>query len=327
MTGFWKKIAGYAGTLFLFCFLCIGYADVTDLLDISATVAANPQSGVFITDIAHAENMTVVGYVGTILNSRVDLSSTGAVTVDITVYNNTNLVYGYNITKYAVGTETYDNGNIQVTTTMEKKHPDWVVQPGGYLTFPVTYSYTDGASTSNPVLNSVVEFEFLPFDEIPDNDDETTVSDAMARFGEILNTPEEEAALREYMDNPPIFDRNSSYISNVPGAKNQDINAIEGLFAGNLHININGTQADVKIMIKKENISNSYSGDEMVIYMTTDPLDRRGSAIVYRCVYANNGEEWFRYSEMQEGTASICDYTWGSSLGTGSFNTNTWKAS
>lgn len=327
MTGFLKKIAAHTTVLFLFCFLCVGYAQVSDLLNVSGRAEIQPQNGVFITDVSSAPGITANQYIGTILNSRADLTGASSQTVQVTVYNHSDVLYGYNITKYAVGAETYDNENIQVTTAMEKKHPDWVVQPGGYLTFPVTYSFVKGASTANPVLNSIVEFEFLPFDEIPENNDETTVSNAMDRFQEILNTPDEHAALRNYMENPPLFDRNSSYISNVPGAKDQDINAIEGLFAGNLHININGEQTNVKIMIKEENISNSYSGEEMVIYMTTNPLNRRGQAIVYRCVYANNDGTWVKLNEMQEGKATICDYTWGSSLGTGSFNTNTWKAS
>jgi len=326
MTGFLKKTTVCITALFLFCAVCIGFAQVSDPLSIGGRAEIPPQSGVFITDVSAANGLTVNQYVGTVLNSQANLTGVSSVTVNVTVYNNSDMLYGYNITKYAVGETSYDNENIQVTTTMQKKDPAWVVHPGGYLTFPVTYSYVKGASTANPVLNAIVEFEFLPWAEIPDNDDQTTVSNAMDRFQEILNTPTERQQLQDYMDNPPLFDRNSSYISNVPGAKNQDINAIEGLFEGNLHININGEQVNVKIMIKRENISNAYSGDEMVIYMTTDPLDTRGKAVVYRCAYANDNGNWIKLNEMQTGTATVCDYTFGSSLGTGSFNTNTWKA-
>ena len=315
MTGFWKKSVVFAVALFLFCSLCVGYAQVSDLLDVSGTANIPPQPGVFITQVSAADGVTVNGYVGSALNSVVSLSGVTSRTVNVTVYNNSDVVYGYNITKYVVGSETYDNENIQVTTTMEKKDPDWTVQPHGYLTFPVTFAFVKGASTANPVLNSVVEFEFLPYDEIPDNDDETTVSNAMDRFREILNSEEEHAQLQDYMDNPPAYDRNSSYISNVPGAKDQDINAIEGLFSGNLHININGEQTDVKIMIKEQNASNNYSGNEMVIYMTTNPLNKRGSAVVYRCVFANDNGTWIQVGDMQAGTATVCDYSWGSSWG------------
>ena len=117
------------------------------------------------------------------------------------------------------------------------------------------------------------------------------------------------------------------YISNVRDANDTDKASIEELFSGNLHININGEQHDVKIMIKRENVTSAYSGDEMTIYMTTDPLTSRGKAVVYRCVYVNDNGVWKRDGVMTEGTATVCDYTFGSSWGTGSFNTNTWAAS
>ena len=60
--------------------------------------------------------------------------------------------------------------------------------------------------------------------------------------------------------------------------------------------------------------------------MTTDPLNKRGSAVVYRCVFANDNGTWIQVGDMQTGTATVCDYSWGSSWGTGSFNTDTWKA-
>ncbi len=327
MTGFWKKFAVCAAVSLLFCCLCIGFAQVTDVLNVDGTFEATPQPGVFITEVETAPGVTVHGYSGSALRSTADLSVSASPTIYVTVYNNSDVLYGYHIMRYVVGADTYDNENIQVTTDMKKKDPEWVVQPGGYLTFPVTYSYVKGASTANSVLNSVVMYEFLPYDELPENEDQTTVSDAMDRFQEILNTPEEQAQLRDHMENPPSWERNSSYISNVPGANDQDINAIEALFEGNLHMMINGEATNVKIMIKEENITNSYSGDEMVIYMTTNPLNKRGTAVVYRAVYANDGGTWIKYSEMQAGTATICDYSWGSSWGTGSFNTDTWKAS
>lgn len=309
--------------------LCIsvGYANLTDILDIQGVSEVHPQNGVFITNINTANSgVKINSFIGTVINSKADVSG-GEVTINVTVYNNSDVVYGYNVMKYVVGADTYDNENIIVSTEMKQKHTDWMVQPKGYLTFPVTFKFKDGANTSNAILNSVVEFEFWPFSEIPDNVEESTVSDAMARFEEILNTPEEYTELMDYMNNPPGWDRNSSYISNVKDANDTDKESIENLFSGNLHTIINGEQHDVKIMIKRENVTNSYSGDEMTIYMTTNPLTSRGKAVVYRCVFVNDNGVWKRDGVMTEGTATICDYTFGSSWGTGSFNTNTWKAS
>lgn len=322
------KIIMCVTVAFLFAFISIGYAQLTDILDIQGTADTRAQQGVFIVDVTSATGFSDNQYVGSILNSTADLSGKSEITVEVTVYNNSDVEYGFNVMKYVIGADTYDNENIVITTTMQKKSKDWVVKPNGYLTFPITYSFAKGADTSNPVLNSVVEYEFLPFSEIPDNEDQTTVANAMERFRQILNTPDEKALLDGYMDNPPNNDRNTTYISNVPGANSTDIASIEGLFEGNLHININGEQANVKIMIKEQNASSAYSGNEMVIYMTTDPLDTRwATAVVYRCVFANNNGEWIQVGEMQTGTANVCDYSTGFRWGTGSFNTDSWKAS
>ncbi len=307
--------------------ISVGYANVTDVLNIQGTGESTPPDGVFITEVITVDGITVNSFKGTVINSKTDLGSVNSKTINVVVYNNSNVVYGYNVMKYAVGTETYDNENIVITTEMKPKNENWKVEPYSYLTFPVTFNFKDGANKSNTVLNSVVEFEFLPFDEIPDNVEESTVSDAMDRFEQILNTPEEYDELMDYMNNPPGWDRNSSYISNVRDANDTDKEAIEKMFSGNLHTNINGEDHDVKIMIKRENVTSSYSGDEMTIYMTTNPLTSRGKAVVYRCVFVNDNGVWKRNGVMTEGTATICDYTFGSSLGTGSFNTNTWKAS
>ena len=194
--------------------------------------------------------------------------------------------------------------------------------------YEITFKFADGVTNfSNATLNSVLNFVFKPFDEISPEHITTPVDGALEAFRKILNTPEEYDELMDYMNNPPGWDRNSSYISNVRDANDTDKEAIEKMFSGNLHTNINGEDHDVKIMIKRENVTSSYSGDEMTIYMTTNPLTSRGKAVVYRCVFVNDNGVWKRNGVMTEGTATICDYTFGSSLGTGSFNTNTWKAS
>lgn len=327
MNSKFRKFILWSALILFVCSISVGYANVTDILNIQGTSEYTPPEGVFITEVHTVDGVTINSYVKTVLNSKTDLGSVDSKTINVVVYNNSNVVYGYNVMKYAVGTETYDNENIEITTTMKQKDENWKVEPYGYLTFPVTFTFKKGANKSNKILNSVVEFEFLPFDEIPDNIEETTVSNAMDRFEQILNTPEENAKLTEYMNNTGN-DRNNSYISNVSGANNNDKAAIEELFSGNLHVNINGEQHDVKIMIKRENANSSYSGDEMVIYMTTDPLTSFfGKAVVYRCIYVNDNGTWKRSGVMVEGTANICDYSSGSRFGTGSFNTDSWKAS
>ncbi len=327
MNSKFSKFILWSALILFVCSISIGYANVTDMLNIQGTSEYTPPEGVFITEIQTVDGITINSFKGTVINSKADLGRVTSKTINVIVYNNSNVVYGYNVMKYAVGAGTYDNENIEITTAMKQKDENWKVEPYGYLTFPVTFSFKDGSDTSNAILNSIVEFEFLPFNEIPDNVEETTVSNAMDRFEQILNTPEEKARLDAYMENTGN-DRNTSYISNVSGANSNDKAAIEELFSGNLHMNINGERHDVKIMIKREDVNGSYNGDEMVIYMTTNSLTSFfGKAVVYRCIYINDNGTWRRQGDMVEGTANICDYTTGSRFGTGSFNTDSWKAS
>lgn len=327
----WQKIILYSVLPLLFCIVGIGYARVTDMLDIQGVVESTPPIGVFIYDVSvpSGTDVRINGYSSTTLNSTATLGAdrSSKLTIEVTVYNNSDVVYGYNVMKHFEDASAYDNTDIEISTTMQKKHEDWKVQPHSTLTFPVTFSYKDKVTVTNRVLNSIVNFEFLPFDDIPSNDDETTVSDAMEKFCEILNGETSYNQLMSDMNNTQN-DRNSSYISNVPGANGTDKSAIDALFEGNLNVNINGEDKEVKILLKNENVSDGYSGNEMTIYMTTDPLTTFfGKAVVYRCVFAKNGEEWIPITVMEEGTANICDYTTGSRFGTGSFNTNSWTKS
>jgi len=316
---------------FLFCFLCIGYANLNDSLYAEGDVDIARQNGVYIFDVKvlNDANATANHYIGTVLNSTVTLpaSADASVTMEITVYNNSSEAYGYNVMKYAVGESTYDNENIHISTTIQKQHPDWKLEPQAYMTFPITFSYAEGADLTKNTLNSIVDFEFLPFEEIPENEDQTTVQNAMDRFGEILNSPTEYQTLTDQLDNSWASGRfwDTSYTSNVAGAHTNDKSVLDTLFAGNLNININGNNSEVKILIKRENVNNSYAGDEMTIYMTTDPLDTRGAtAIVYRCIFVNENGTWKQLNDMVEGTAPVTNYNGFS--GTGSFNTDRWSA-
>ena len=100
-----------------------------------------------------------------------------------------------------------------------------------------------------------------------------------------------------------------------------------------MEININGKNESVTILIKREDVDGKSStgdenGNEMTVYMTTDPLTSMfGSAVVYAGVYtkATANSEWTLIGQMYEGTCSIKSYS-GMIWGTGSFDTDTWKS-
>ncbi len=343
---FWILIA--VALSFATLFVGIGYAQITDNLTISGNVGIKPQEGVYITDIAIPASlptgcdMMVNGYVSTLINSRVQLATNGrsTFTVNVTVYNSTNETYGYNVMKYKTGSGTYDNENIEITTTMKKKNVNWKVEPGQTLTFPVTFSYVGLTYRQNNVLNSVVTFEFLPFDKIPDDSGQNVVKDTLGCFEDVLNDPDKSAQLNSAMAMEGYTwleqrNRNDSYISNVSGATSKDKDIINNnLFKDKLNMIIDGEEKNVSILIKREEVDSNFEGEEMMVFMTTDPLDKGGSrnnphrVIVYVGVYVKDNGKWVLRGEMFEGTAPVTSY--GGSFGTlftGSFSTDYWQSS
>ena len=125
-----------------------------------------------------------------------------------------------------------------------------------------------------------------------------------------------------------------SYIGNVVGASQEDKELLAKLFEGNLLLNINGVDTEVKVMVKRENLDNNAStgdenGNEMVVYLTTHDLQRQGWGTTYAPVYAaiftksGNEGKWMQCGDLIEGTATVKQYNgW---PGSGSFDTDTWR--
>ena len=295
--------------------------------------------------IIHAEHVAekgagtieIVGYNGTYLNSVATLNKTKSTytTATITVYNNALETYAFNAVKYH--TDKYSNVDI-VYELPVLKHGDQVA-PGGTLEFEVVFEYKPGVNPSNYVLTSLLNFEFTPLDELPE-EEVIAVSGALGQFQNILNNVTAENSLSQLltqMDKADANDRHDgSYIGNVGGASASDVKLLEDLFQGNLTININGQDTEVTILIKRENIDGDMTtgdstGREMTIYLTTDTLEQKGSffnpssAIVYAAVFTSDdeGEDWYQVGTMFEGEATIKQYNgW---PGSGSFDTDTWE--
>jgi hypothetical protein len=241
---------------------------------------------------------------------------------------------------YALGEGTYDNESIVVTPQIERRA---AVKAGEILSFEVIVTYKNGTQSANNVLNSVIKYEFLPLDEIPEDEGEIAVSGVLDQFKKILNNdvegnPDSYAQLLSQMADYRNNDRyNDSYIGNVDGASDNDIALLDGLFQGQLSLNINGTDTPVTLMIKEEEIDgNTANGDEMTIYMTTDDLQKQNTgwfapteyapvyAAVFRKVTLDNGTvEWEQVGEMYLGSAEIKQYN--GRPGSGSFDTDNWR--
>ncbi|MBE7061421.1 MAG: hypothetical protein E7382_02655 [Clostridiales bacterium] len=326
-------------------FLGVGFANTTVDIEVAGTANILPPEAVYITSVTvNSTSGTATADEGTYLmtahSSTLDLGSNknSTVTYSITVYNNTGETYAYNAAKYIQ--DAYSNANVTFALT----NPDGSafkhgaeVEAGKSLTFNVTFSYNDKNSISDTALTSTINYEFLPLDELPE-EEEIAVSGALEQFRKIINDLVFDGSyddLIEQMDKAAANDRHdSSYIGNVTGASPDDSALLNDLFQGQLILNINGKEEPVTILIKRENLDGNVNtgdadGNEMTIYMTTDDLQwswSHRSAVVYAAVYTstNDGETWSILGEMYEGTAPIKTYSgW---FGSGSFDTDEWKS-
>ena len=338
-----KIIKIFYAIAFSFCtiFLCIGYAAISDHLNINGTVEAITPKGVYIVNASVNNSATTSGvsatlnsFTQTLINTKVVLTSSTSskATFDVTVYNIENETYAFSAVKYSE--EFYDNTNITYELINLKRGDE--ITAKSYLTFQVSFSYKD-KNVNNSTLNSILNFEFVPADELPE-EDEIAVSGVLGRFKEILDHSLDSQTLINQMEAYNNNDRyNDSYIGNVVGSSEADQKVLSELFVGNLYLNINGVDTNVTVLIKRENVDGNTStgdenGNEMTIYMTTDNLERdsffnAGTAPVYAGVYTKYSQdgEWEQIGPMFEGTATVKGYD-GNIFGEGSFDTDTWKS-
>ena len=333
-----KKISKFllAGFFsFSSCFICLGFASLSKSFTIAADVNMSVQQGLFICDVVPlTSGAESIGYSGSTSTTKITLKNNKDVqSFEITVYNNASETLGFNATKYIE--EAYSNPNIIFTLDNLERRQE--VEPKTYYTFTVNFKFSDKpSSTTDKTLTSSINYEFVPLDEIPEDEGEIAVHGALDQFRLILNTDELYNALTNQMDNSNANDRHDeSYIGNVVGASESDKELLARLFEGNLLLNINGTDTEVKVMIKRENIDNNSNtgdenGNEMVVYLTTHSLQKTSSwgtsyAPVFAAIFTNasGSEHWMQCGDLIAGTAAIKQYNgW---PGSGSFDTDTWR--
>lgn len=347
-----------------FCAICllftssVGFAVVSDELKIEGTAEATPPRSVYIVNALQSGAETdcsvqIKGYSGTVLSSKVTLSTsaTASVKISVEVFNNTAYGYVFNGIKYESGADTYDNADITVSVTDLKVGDALAVGAG--LTFIAEFSYVATASAQNTVLNSAINFSFIPASEyVPD----IAVDNALERFENILNdeTENEEGKtlfeqLNDAFENTtgsrPNNDNGKSYIGNVVGSSGVDSEAIEKLFTvdgeNKLVLDINGEKTNVTVLIKREDIDgDSSNGKEITLYLTPEEITGEWDrmtwshpyhspiyAVVYRCEKDEDGnEKWSRIGETYEGKATKThyDYTEDDWTKYDSFDTGAW---
>lgn len=148
-------------------FIATAYATISStILNIEGTVIANSQDGIFITDVVYESNNNanineskINKFFGAILNSTVSLSETdgqSSITYNITMYNSSDTVYGFDKVMYE--TEAYSNPNIEFKLDglnyMDK------VESKQSITFSITFRYLNNEVPSTNILNSLLKFSF-----------------------------------------------------------------------------------------------------------------------------------------------------------------------
>lgn len=372
----WAMVALCVLFSLMFCFNCLGYAALTANLTIEGSAAWTMPEGVFITNVVRDSNAPGDGtwdssktsYSQSILTSNVVLTDSGSsyVTLSVTVYNNTDVVQGFDEVIDGKEEGFYSNEDIvyELTNLDRKKILDNVfydgtqIQPGVYHTFEVTFAYDGGKKGDSPELDSVLNFVFKPYSDIVADEFVTPLEEGpLAQFKRILNNP---VSYKDLVDTMQAHDASykKSYIGNVAGeTEATDSNYVYKIFkdpngTNTLYLDFNNDGVDdpVTVMIKHNNVdgntatgtdyinkksswsqtATTYHGGEMILYMTPTTITNSvRSATVYAVVFTStdNGVTWTQLGEMYQGTAETNNYQGSWGGDRNSFNTDTWKSS
>lgn len=149
--------------------MSIGYASINSIsFDVDGNLVVQAQDGVFITEVNYVSNSSasigesnINGFSKTTLNSKVVLSSTSStssITYRIKVYNSNNEEYKFKTSKY--DENFYSNSDIVYELSNISKND--VIASKGYIEFDITFHYKNYSLGSSNILNSYINFEFVP---------------------------------------------------------------------------------------------------------------------------------------------------------------------
>lgn len=160
--------------LFSFCllFLFMGYATLTDELNIDGTVTGTPQENVFITDVVtgNGDKVTLKGFYGTLLNQSITLTPGQTASYRVNLYNN-NPTTQYILEEYicenlpeGVTIEVKEYLGDEPTTNVISSLIDADDNDSDALKnedfFSVTYTYN--GSAESVTIDSPFKFKYVP---------------------------------------------------------------------------------------------------------------------------------------------------------------------
>lgn len=313
-------------------FLSIGYASVSDSLDVRGDVTTRKLTGVYITDITEVSASNIDKNEFSFMNGTTNVSSSvskteagseGVIIYDVTVLNNTNVSYYYRDNYYQTGIEELngndyisdylEGGTITIECIFDSEDEDAKkILPQESIVFRVVY--TVGADIVGDIdLNMLVNIRFGI--HVSGNDEALDMIES--RFLQILNTEYTFNQLIDILDDKfdGVNDWSSNYVGNVAGATagafSADSVAVNNLFQNHLQMTIDGELKEVTVIIKHEDVDwdtatgdaytathpdgGSYSaeGCEMTLYLTMEDLDTPWSYVtVYAMVFTIDRDYW-----------------------------------
>ncbi len=311
---------------FIFVFTCIGYAAISDTLQISGNATATPPEAVFISG-AEVEGNATVTYSGTSLF----VTGSGLVTVSVTFFNNTAEVHRYN------GISVIDS-SIFSTYTMS-------IQRGAEIAISGTLEATITLNITGSANGEGIVFDFVTGDSYIDNPAD--------QFEDILNNEDSFKELEDILNDETTVGGegqrgDTSYIQNTGNNADEVNKIVNELF------DVNGESLltdDTTVLIKRENKDDMPQGvDVMTLYFAAtsvitskEPIGVTENVNVRAAIFIKNGNDWEQIINQNDidnggmfmGTAepTYYDYSYTNWWGYhpieeyDSFDTGTWKSS
>ena len=283
--------------LLMSCFISVGYAAISDRLEMRGSVSVSMPEGLFIsgikvqgtTDVDH-QSVSFIPYTTTvesIIDKKNDTTTTsggnswwpnwgqttttttyaGTVTYEITVYNNTKYEYAYRGLYYQ--TSEYNNSKVSTSPSdsalgVETSFPNGsLVASRGKLVFYVTYTVGKSLDDEGD-WKTLLNYQFgINVDSI-----DKAADIVHQKFLNILNTTSTYEQLVDVLDDK--FDGaqewTSNYVGNVGNAVDNDMMTVETPFAGHLTMMVNGKPQKAWVIIKHENLDgNEMTGDDYTV--------------------------------------------------------------
>ncbi len=177
----WLKVLTCIFLSFMCLFTCVGYAALNSEVVVVGSADIVLPKEVYITSVDPSGTLggsaAVNSFVGTTINSHVQLGNDGVstVTLHVSVFNNTIDYYAFKGVSYTEGEGTYDNTNIKFNVT--GINIDERIAPGASVDIDITFSYNRYLGASED-LSSVIDLHF----HISGNEDGTDYEEYILIF-------------------------------------------------------------------------------------------------------------------------------------------------